>query len=49
MGYRQMIQTQPYQIRTCGDVSITERIARELGIHSCELSRNTTTNGGGPE
>ncbi|WP_152479084.1 IS30 family transposase [Halomonas sp. THAF12] len=54
MGYRQLTQTQRYQIYARHDVGMSRRqIARELGIHnstvSRELRRNATDSGYDPE
>ncbi|WP_192034467.1 IS30 family transposase [Halomonas sp. YLGW01] len=54
MGYRQLTQTQRYQIYARHDLGMSRRqIARELGIHnstvSRELRRNATDSGYDPE
>ncbi|GAA3898855.1 IS30-like element IS1655 family transposase [Halomonas cibimaris] len=54
MGYRQLTQTQRYQIYARHDLGMSRRqIARELGIHnstvSRELRRNATDSGYEPE
>ncbi|MCG6656337.1 helix-turn-helix domain-containing protein [Halomonas campisalis] len=54
MGYRQLIQTQRYQIHARYDLGVSQRqIGRELGIHSStisrELRRNATSGGYDPE
>ncbi len=54
MGYRQLTQTQRYQIFARHDLGVSQQqIARELGIHnstvSRELCRNATTSGYDPE
>jgi len=54
MGYRQLTQTQRYQIHARYDLGISQReIGRKLGIHSStisrELRRNATSRGYEPE
>ena len=54
MRYRQLTQTQRYQIHARYDLGISQRqIGRELGIHnstvSRELRRNATDSGYDPE
>ncbi len=54
MGYRQLTQTQRYQIYACHDVGMSRRqTAKELGIHnstvSRELRRNATVSDYDPE
>nr|WP_280730168.1 helix-turn-helix domain-containing protein [Halomonas salinarum] len=54
MGYRQLPQTQRYQIYARHDLGMSRRqIARELGIHnstvSRELRRNAADSGYDPE
>ncbi|WP_202884379.1 helix-turn-helix domain-containing protein [Halomonas sp. YLGW01] len=54
MGYRQLTQTQRYQIYARYDLGVSRRqIAKELGIHnstiSRELRRNVTASGYDPE
>ncbi|MBZ9559705.1 IS30 family transposase [Halomonas coralii] len=54
MGYRQLTQTQRYQIHARYDLGMSQRqIGRELGLHSStisrELRRNATSDGYDPE
>ncbi|MDW7749010.1 helix-turn-helix domain-containing protein, partial [Halomonas sp.] len=54
MGYRQLTQTQRYQIHARSDVGMSQRkIGRELGLHSStisrELRRNATSRGYDPQ
>ncbi len=45
MGYRQLTQTQRYQIHACYDLGISQRqIGRELGLHSSTISRELRRN-----
>ncbi|MCE9662961.1 helix-turn-helix domain-containing protein [Halomonas sp. M5N1S17] len=45
MGYRQLTQTQRYQIFARHDFGVSQRqIARELGIHSSTISRELRRN-----